>query len=199
MNSIFVSRIKISINDKKIFCGVSRMARVKVDTNYNSLAGNILPVNLDTLYWRVYIYCDDYLKKQTDIPFSYHDITSRYFSTMWKDCFQNKIGHDKKYIFPLNYSIISEKLLIQINIFIEQEFKMFLYDQKNTDINNKLSNAMKFGTIAIQVKQLMLSSKVNDLTIPENLNDNNLIDWSINGYNRKVPDFAVWIFLSEVG
>ena len=80
------------------------------------------------------------------------------------------------YIFPLNYSIISEKLLIQINIFIEQEFKMFLYDQKNTDINNKLSNAMKFGTIAIQVKQLMLSSKVNDLTIPENLNDNNLID-----------------------
>jgi hypothetical protein len=53
---------------------------------------------------------------------------------------------------------------------------MFLYDQKNTDINNKLSNAMKFGTIAIQVKQLMLSSKVNDLTIPENLNDNNLID-----------------------
>jgi hypothetical protein len=28
---------------------------------------------------------------------------------------------------------------------------------------------------------LMLSSKVNDLTIPENLNDNNLIDWSING------------------
>lgn len=83
------------------------MARVKVDTNYNSLAENILPVNLDTLYWRVYIYCDDYLKKQTDIPFSYHDITSRYFSTMWKDCFQNKIGHDKKYIFPLNYSIIS--------------------------------------------------------------------------------------------
>ena len=48
------------------------MARVKVDTNYNSLADNILPVNLDTLYWRVYIYCDDYLKKQTDIPFSYH-------------------------------------------------------------------------------------------------------------------------------
>ena len=176
MNSIFVSRIKISINDKKIISGVSIMARVKVDTNYNSIAENILPVNLDTLYWRVYIYCDDYLKKQTDIPFSYHDITSRYFSTMWKDCFQNKIGHDKKYIFPLNYSIISEKLLIQINIFIEQEFKMFLYDQKNTDINNKLSNAMKFGTIAIQVKQLMLSSKVNDLTIPENLNDNSLID-----------------------
>ena len=148
------------------------MAKSKFDENLNDVAGNILPVSLDTLYWRVYIYCDDYFKKQTDIPYIYHDITARYFASLWKDCFQNKIGPNKKYIFPLNYNIIPDKMLFDINSYIDQEFKMFLYDQKNAEINNKLSNVMKFGNIAIQVKELILNSKIDDLTIPDTFNDN---------------------------
>lgn len=148
------------------------MAKSKFDENLNDAAGNVLPISLDTLYWRVYIYCDDYLKKQTDISYVYHDITARYFASMWKDCFQKKIGPNKKYIFPLNYSIISDKMLFEINAYIDQEFKMFLYDQKNAEINNKLSNVMKFGNIAIQVKELILNCKIEDLTIPDTFNDN---------------------------
>jgi hypothetical protein len=148
------------------------MARAKIDDNPNGSPENILPISLDTLYWRVYIYCDDYLKKQSDIPYAYHDITSRYFAAIWKDCFQKKVVAHKNYTFPLSYNLISEIMLFQINLFIEQEFKMFLYDQKNADINNKLSHVMRFGTIAITVKELILSSKLNDLSVPENINDN---------------------------
>lgn len=152
------------------------MTKSNFDENLNNPSVNILPISLDTLYWRVYIYCDDYFKKQTDIPYAYHDITARYFASLWKDCFQNKIGPNKKYIFPLNYNIISDKMLFEINSYVDQEFKMFLYDQKNAEISNKLSNVMKFGTIGIKVKEVILNSKINDLIVPDTFNDNRIFD-----------------------
>ena len=51
---------------------------------------------------------------------------------------------------------------------------MFLYDQKHAQINNKLSNVMKFGTLAIKAKEVILSSKINDLLVPDTFNDNKI-------------------------
>ena len=132
-----------------------------------------MPLNADTLYWRVYIYCDDFLKKQTVVPLKYHDITARYFAGLWKDCFQNKINMNRrKYCFPIGYTIIPNNTLFEINKHIDQEIRMFLYDQKLTDLNEKLAFVMQLGQLAIQAKQIILLSKSDPHQADVTLNDN---------------------------
>lgn len=126
------------------------------------------------LYWRVYIYSDDFIKKQTTIPAKFHDLTARFFATLWKDCFQNKIDKNRqKYHFPISYNIIPNNLLFNINSHIDQEIRMFLYDQKASNLDDKLANVMALGKVAIQAKDLILFSGAELMQAPSELNDNN--------------------------
>jgi len=132
-----------------------------------------LPFNGDTLYWRVYIYSDDFLKKQTRVPLKYHDITARYFASLWKDCFQNKIHSNKrKYRFPIGYEIIPNNSLFDLNKYLDQEMRMFLYDQKIAEMNEKLAFVMQMGQIALQAKELILLSKSETMEFDISRNDN---------------------------
>lgn len=133
----------------------------------------IMPLSADTLYWRVYVYCDDFLKMQTVIPLKFHDITARYFAGLWKDCFQNKINPNRrKYCFPIGYTIIPNNMLFEINKYIDQEIRMFLYDQKLIDLDEKLAFVMRLGQLAIQAKEIILLSKSDPDQVDVTLNDN---------------------------
>ena len=147
---------------------------VAYDSNSNNRRDTLIPpLTATSLYWRVYIYCDDFLKKQTNIPLKYHDISSRFFATLWKDCFQNKIdANRRKYCFPINYTIIANNTLFEINKHIDLEIQMFLYDQKIADVNEKMANVMRLGQISLQAKELILLSKSGDMQSPPTFNDN---------------------------
>jgi hypothetical protein len=132
-----------------------------------------LPFNGDALYWRIYIYSDDFLKTQTRVPLKYHDITARYFASLWKDCFQNKIHSNKrKYRFPIGYEIIPNNSLFDLNKYLDQEMRMFLYDQKIAEMNEKLAFVMQMGQIALQAKELILLSKSETMEFDISRNDN---------------------------
>ena len=142
---------------------------------HNSKASEVYStLTADNLYWRVYIYSDDFIKKQTTIPSKFHDLTARFFATLWKDCFQNKIDKNRqKYHFPISYKIIPNNLLFEINSHIDQEIRMFLYDQKASNLDEKLANVMALGKVAIKAKDLILFSGAEHMQAPSEFNDNN--------------------------
>ena len=50
---------------------------------------------------------------------------------------------------------------------------MFLYDQKASNLDEKLANVMALGKVAIQAKDLILFSGAEHMQAPSEFNDNN--------------------------
>jgi hypothetical protein len=63
-------------------------------------------------------------------------------------------------------------MLFEINKYIDQEIRMFLYDQKLTDLDEKLAFVMRLGQLAIQAKEIILLSKSDPDQADVTLNDN---------------------------
>jgi hypothetical protein len=63
-------------------------------------------------------------------------------------------------------------MLFEINKYIDQEIRMFLYDQKLIDLDEKLAFVMRLGQLAIQAKEIILLSKSDPDQADVTLNDN---------------------------
>ena len=137
-------------------------------------AAGDFPVLPATLYWRVFMIADKHLKSQTIVETRYHGNIAKFFAIMWRYFFENKNMNveNGKFNFPFDGKIVSTTQLASVNSAIDNELRLFLSTQDQSDPHLKILNIMRMGDIGLKIKKIIMTNHFR-WTDPNNpLNDN---------------------------
>ncbi len=147
---------------------------------YSSLKTQSLgefPFTPQTLYWRVYMICENNLKISAGIKPQYKANISRFFSILWRFYFEYPAlcTEDSHFTYPFDSHTVSKTHMISLNNMISGELVDMINRQEAMDPHHRLINVMRLAGIALKLKKL-LSQGSSPLTAPEHsFNDNQLI------------------------
>ena len=127
-----------------------------------------------TLYWRVFMLADKYLKDNTTVESKYHGNIARFFAIMWRYFFENgKVNIETgNFKFPFDGRVISITQLVNINSAVDNQIRLHLNLQDVADQNLKIQNIALMGEIGLKIRKIITSNHIK-WSDPDNpLNDN---------------------------
>jgi hypothetical protein len=121
-----------------------------------AVGGN--PFTPITIYCRILLIVDNFLKNNTEIPYSNHIYISKYFANLWRIFYENKEANSDNidYLVSIDYNVISVGALVSINNFLNTEIRALIKSNHNISDESEVLLLSLVGNITSKVKKIIL-------------------------------------------